>query len=658
METKNFSQFSLVQSPTDQSWVVGYSYINGANTEIRVPYPSIASIGNAVALAQTAADTATTKAAAAATSATNAATSEANAADVAEAAITETGVNLAATRVAAQETFGARDAALALANRYPDTGAALADGALANGKYFSTPSPIAGESAIILRKLDGAAIEGPHLSSADSLRYLTLLDTGLALVDARGFGVRLFDGVGQPVALRGAKFSRVGVEQTIELDIGSGGALAFGGFEIVELTVDVPPFSRVDTLGFGRFPTATVDPSAVIAEVTAARGSKASLEARLSAANDGYGLPLDAVYGARYMRRTPAKLRALLRGMNTQLIYVLGPADSWTHMKDRYSGPLAKYLRAKYGDAGPGWTGFGYIDSLGTATRNGNVNYDEVLVTHTGTGWTGQYYSLGTSPDLGAATSSTAGDRIRVQWVGAGNISAIPLRFTGGGGAIRYSWDNGATWTPLTLSGSGAQIVNLAGIPAGTWTLILEVVSGTCQLMGCDLQKSGPGVRVHCIAATGSDSTTWSNSSKQAGLQAAWSAFGAIDLFDMYLGTNDQGISLSYDGHEVAMTTLVATARAASAGVDVLLATPAENGRSSATYPQRLAGYAARDRKLAFIQKLTHLDMQPKFGATYADYGYGNAVFPTFGSDAIHPDAVLGGALQLDARVRLLENTL
>lgn len=65
------------------------------------------------------------------------------------------GASAAAAQASVASAQSARDAAQALANMRPDTATALADATILVGGYFSTPSTVVGEAAIIWRKQAG-----------------------------------------------------------------------------------------------------------------------------------------------------------------------------------------------------------------------------------------------------------------------------------------------------------------------------------------------------------------------------------------------------------------------------------------------------------------------------------------------------------------------
>lgn len=381
---------------------------------------------------------------------------------------------------------------------------------------------------------------------------------------------------------------------------------------------------------------------AVSSEVTVARGSRASLDARVSQHLSDHGQPIRHLWGEWYLRETRYRTRKLLMAETAQLV-VASIGDSWTHNRDRYTGPLAAALQSEFGDAGPGWTGFGYLLGI---YLNGNVDSTEVGVAFAGT-WDYSVYYSSPSPDLGQSTSTTVGSKITV--TGPASCSSVRLFWIGtGAGALRYRWDGGA-WTALDVTGSGLLTGLLTGLPATAWTLEIEHVSGTVTLCGLDIQKTSNGVRFHKLGATGSSSSSWI-SPTAAQWQAGMTAL-APNLVTIMLGTNDQA-GLTPAQFDTNLRALIARVKAALPLADVMLVQPCENGRTN-TYAMSLytekAYIAAADLKCAF------LDLQYLFGDEFSEYASTSAR-AWFSSDLIHPDPTTGGRVITDAIARVLTN--
>lgn len=381
-----------------------------------------------------------------------------------------------------------------------------------------------------------------------------------------------------------------------------------------------------------------------LTEIIAARGSRSTLTERLDQSLTSYGLLREPIAGEWFLRETRQRLRLRARGETVQLVIAM-IGDSWTHNAARYSGGMATMLQAAYGDAGAGWTGLAW-GSGGGGLPNGNAQTSIVGYTPDATNWTVAYTSA-LSPDIGSITSSTAGAKQTI--TGPASCSAVVLYYLGtADNVLRYRW-NGGSWTTPTLSNTATlQTLALSSVPAGAWTLELEVVSGTCTWYGLDVQKSADGVRVHKLGATGSQAAQWAAvgaSGWQAGITAL-----TPNLVMILHGTNDQGASRAPSLYRADIQTLITRVRAAVPSADILLIAPCENQRTNSV---AMADYAIQLRELAAINSTAFLDLQPFFGLQPADYAAGSSR-PWFNVDTIHPEPASGGRAIQDALMRLL----
>jgi lysophospholipase L1-like esterase len=372
-------------------------------------------------------------------------------------------------------------------------------------------------------------------------------------------------------------------------------------------------------------------------EVVTARGLQSTLSARLAISSDEYGLSKDGLWRPEFLRETRMRLRKLALGGSTTLVAAL-IGDSWTYNVPIWSGNFATKLRGSYGDAGPGWCGFGF-DS--PTTRNGCV--DPTSVTYSvPTNWTCTYNSA-SGADISAISPAASPGTVTV--TGPAGCSAVKLHWiVTSSGAIRYRF-NGGGWSSVSSGLSGLLIVSLTAIPSIAWTLEIEHVSGTHALVGLDIQKAGPGVRVHKLGATGSTSGQWA-----AANASTWEggiADLAPNLVCIMLGTNDQAW-LPPSDFEANLTTICTRVRAAVPSADILLAVPPENGAGRST---PMSDYALTMHRVAYAFSATFLNLQPTFGLVPADYAYGSSR-PWFGADTIHPDSTTGGYAILDAFLR------
>lgn len=375
-------------------------------------------------------------------------------------------------------------------------------------------------------------------------------------------------------------------------------------------------------------------------EVLDARGSRASVNERLSQSLSAFGLPKRHVWGEWFLRETRQRLRKLAMAEAAQFV-VASIGDSWTHNADRWCRPAARALIAQYGDAGSGWVGFG---NLNGTFLNGNVDTTKVTTVFAGT-WDNAVYYTSVSPDIGQASSTTVGSKITI--TGQAATSAIRLFYIGGVGVVRYRFDGGA-WTNIDTAGSGLLTTLLAGVPATAFTLELEVLSGSVTLCGLDLQKTTSGVRWHKLGATGSRAEHWG-----AVDAAQWQAgFGLLapNLVIVMHGTNDQAGAPSAATFAARIQTIVDRVRVAAPAADILIAMPCENGRANAV---PMADYAQAAYGVAAASRCAFLDLQYLFGEQFSEYASGSAR-PWFHADLVHPEPSTGGRAIADAVIRLL----
>lgn len=371
----------------------------------------------------------------------------------------------------------------------------------------------------------------------------------------------------------------------------------------------------------------------------------------------------DYVERAHQIRIGRMKLSQLESGASTILtVGIFG--DSWPTQPNRFSQPLAKALRAKYGaGSGVGWTSFGR-HATSESIINANVfspSSSDVLKTlFTWTGnwlfsYSGTKNPTNSSPDTAVVTSSTPGDKLKATVPGTsdGGWSTCRLGYVGtGDGVIRYNWDEGA-WTTLNVQGSGLQFVDInppATVNASN-VLNIENVSGTVSLCGLNPLATGAGVRVHKLGASGSSLASWLT--MDAGDFAKALTELALDTIIILTGTNDQRITGGATAFENNLRSFIARIRAALPGADILFVMPCENERTD--NPATMATMAKRARSVTAELGCAFINLQYIFGDNPADYAYGS-VHSWFAEDGIHPDPATGGYLIKDAVFRALTN--
>lgn len=392
-----------------------------------------------------------------------------------------------------------------------------------------------------------------------------------------------------------------------------------------------------------------------------------ALQSRVAVVVTAEGARRDNPLNRDKLRWTHMKLMKLdpTVGEAAQLIINAG-GDSYTHNVNRWIGPFTAKLTAKYGDAGGGWCGFGFLPSGNAAPWTlgnqpsfiqGNARPATYPTRHIGNA-VGTYYTTA-SPDLARETLAV-GDVVYQAMPALPLHNGCDLFFEGSAdGVIGWSWGayNGSgsvadpanhtfgAATSLNVQGTlnALQIADIkAGIPAGAGMLRIVCTAGAPKLYGVNLKSAASGVRVNKLAATGSNIGQWANAPAthfEAGIAAL-----APDLFIYPDGTNSQAANISrasWGGH---LANLIARVRAARPSIDILTATPPENQRTN--NPIAMTEYALENLYRASVGKWCAMDMQPLFGdaTNPAEYGSTGPI-PLYNADLIHPDAATGGRL-------------
>jgi len=353
----------------------------------------------------------------------------------------------------------------------------------------------------------------------------------------------------------------------------------------------------------------------------------------------------------------------------TQLVINL-VGDSYFHNRDRFTQALAEYMAARFGDAGGGWCGFGFLNSgnvapwtVGNQPSFLNGNARPTYATRLYGGIVGTYYTEATA-DIASATLSASGHAIEQDFPASPTISAIQLHYVAtGSGSIRYTLNGGSTWTTLSLTGAAGTTtvvsLSLAGL-SQPGTLRIEWVSGSCKLAGVDIKSAASGVRVNKLAATGSTVNAWSVVSVN-GFQTSFSALGG-HLTILIDGTNSQAAGNNGATWAARVRTMIGrfrgdtsvyTAPANGTAMDVMIVTPPENQRSGNTIS--IAEYAFQARRLAYTLRTCLVDLQFAFGdfATPTDYGSSGSV-QLYNADLIHPESLTGGRLMLSPIIKAI----
>lgn len=397
-------------------------------------------------------------------------------------------------------------------------------------------------------------------------------------------------------------------------------------------------------------PEANLD--ATNALLTAAAGTRDTVDTRISQALDAYGNP-KRCFNAHALRNYRMNRRKRTRAtpeVSRNGIILIG--DSFTHFASRYSGGLAESMIAEQGDGGGGWTGCGFVDAgagppyvlAGTqpSNPNGNIRPSSYGMALVGS-WTSTYATV-PSPDICCANSSTAGDYIRFTAPSSPALSGVDLFWIGtADGVMEYSWDN-ASWTTINVQGAvgDCSFAALAGVPgSGAVTLYLRVVSGTCRPAGINWKSAASGTVVHKLGATGSRAEQWATQAATASWRAAITALGG-GTAQVFHGTNDQGASRTPAAFATDMGTIATNLLTATPGIDIAFVLPWENQRTTNTYAMPL--YAAAAAAVAGANDYAFLDTQLDAGPASTPSVYASTgARPRNNVDGIHPEPATGG---------------
>lgn len=317
--------------------------------------------------------------------------------------------------------------------------------------------------------------------------------------------------------------------------------------------------------------------------------------------------------------------------------------DSFTHLRQRYTLPLAERLQNDLGNAGAGWIGFGNPDS-GTGNINGSALSDPT-VTVSGT-VPSSNYATAQSPDICSVILDNSAVQYRVNTIPADSQS-LKLLAKKQTGVIEYSVDSGASWAQVDLSTGSDINVSMLTIPSTQFNLWIRYVSGTVELYGLVHKLSTNGALIHKLGATGSSAAQWSAQVTSSAFKQGLSELSPNAVAIM-LGTNDQTGSTRPNVFKQYIQTIVDSVREAVPTADILLLSPPDNQRGS-NVP--MPAYASVMRDIAIRESIAFHDYQQDYGTDPQSYAFGSDR-PWFSADMVHPNPDVGGGLPLAERIR------
>lgn len=375
---------------------------------------------------------------------------------------------------------------------------------------------------------------------------------------------------------------------------------------------------------FGIYTNGTVYLNAAIAELIAARGTAVDLGTRISRGLTPAGSPKTATQNLGRLRGLRSGLTYLKNG-GSALVHIILDGDSWWDSKTYGSADAITRFFADSGltNAGPGWIGFASAVSGGNPRGAAQNN---VTVTRAGT-WTDLFRSADVTP--GTIQNFPGYDA--VQCGADGSIytittsqlaSAVYLRmFCSKGSGVEYSWDNGATYTALTItSGSGSTYVDIS-LTGKASPLKLRFANGSI-VAGLFCLTSTTGVVFSNFGNSGSTAAQKATVQSNADYKAMMAALpGDVTVPFIQLGLNDTKAGM-------ANATIVTNVAAVAAGYRAIFGGYESNDIAILCQPNTplsvqdalspLLRSWAEDNDAAF------LDWQPYFGlpAYSGDYPY------------------------------------
>lgn len=218
-----------------------------------------------------------------------------------------------------------------------------------------------------------------------------------------------------------------------------------------------------------------------VAEVTAARGTAASLNARISRGLNEVG---SLKIGSQNFGRL-SNLRSgltFLKLSGSALVHVILDGDSWFDSKIYGTTDAITRFYAESGlaNAGPGWIGLGSSITGGTAFHGTALN--NISVSRTGT-WTDLFPSVSSTsatavnyPGYNAAQSGANGSIYTLSGSTIGNCTSLTL-YCGKGSGIEQSWD-GSTWNAVTVTAGSGSTTATIDMTGKTNTLRLRCANG------------------------------------------------------------------------------------------------------------------------------------------------------------------------------------
>lgn len=362
--------------------------------------------------------------------------------------------------------------------------------------------------------------------------------------------------------------------------------------------------------------------------------------------SQAYEFGQGCIFNQSSLRGTKRKTAMLSLGVPTQLGFNL-IGDSYTHQANRWAQGFATLMTQKYGDAGGGWCGFGFLDTSSGPYNVGNQppylngNARPSIYPVVANGSISSTYATAESPDLASAHLG-AGSYYTIRFPTTPLHTTIDVVYIGVSGAsISWKFDTDGSPTTVSVDTNGTNKITLV-VPSAATLLTISQISGTPNICGAYLRTAASGVVVNKLAATGSSIYFWGSASAKFDTPFGWSNADCTVIMD---GPNDQYTSVTPAYRRSQMLKFIVRVKAILPGSDVLVATPPENLMG---YGVKMSEYAASDNAYSAFGRYCHLNLQNYFGdpTNTAEYG-STGTYPLFLADNLHPNPNTGGYLLL-----------
>jgi len=387
---------------------------------------------------------------------------------------------------------------------------------------------------------------------------------------------------------------------------GAAGIAVYGARSSGSVALDIYSMWGSKGLSLQMVPAPTLS-THVKAEIVAARGAYADLDARLDAIVPTTFAATSDEFGRHLLRATQAQIAKIQQAVVGEQLRIAFIGDSWVDNGWIYN-PLWSALTTLYGSAGAGWI---------SANTNMDVPVPVISGVTTARGGAGAWTlrdnadtPVGYGVDIGSAWTITVG---RTKTFTAYLTNAkIHYLIQPSGGDFTWQVDAGTVTTVSTAGTLGLGTVTIPAQTAGSHTITIAVtVAGTAgvELMGVHTQALGVnGVEISKFGNGGG--TTGQYATAPAPWDAGVTAISP-HLVIVELLTNDDakegGAPITPAAAGANLTTIVNRIQAAAPLADILLVTPSANGLGDGTYP--LSAYVDQMRAVAVAKNVAMLDM-------------------------------------------------